>query len=339
MSRGQLKAADHVTLYIRMPTVENAGAMPKQTETREAQVRYWRHRLRSRAFKRELTALLRRELAVLAGERVKDVVDPKLIRSMIGDWNARMIDRRVLADLVIETGRRAGRQRSGAPLGTPLRRVLDPHLIADIDALVEEGFALSAETEEFVAAIMRQDLVRGLFTDIIFSAIVSFYRRVNPLFGAITMRVLEEQIKGFIRFFMPMLQRQAIAFILDPANQRVAADFARVIVQHLLDQPLPNGWAELAPGQRRRMEALIRHAAGSAKLDAVIRDATLAVWDDLYAMIRNKRVGDLVRIDAQAAWFAERCVEVILPALSRPHLMEFLAAEMARAASPAGQAG
>lgn len=313
--------------------------MPKQTETPEAQLRYWGRRLRSRAFKRELTALVRRELAVLAGERVKHVVDPKLIRAMIGEWNARMIDRTVLADLVIETGRHASRQRPGAPLGPPLRRVLDPQLIADIDALVREGFALSADTEEFVAAIMRQDLVRGLFTDVIFSAIVSFYRRVNPLFGAVTMRVLEEQIKGFIHFFMPMLQRQAIAFILDPANQRVAADFARVMFQQLLDQPLPNAWTELAPGQRRRMEGLIRHAAGSAKLDAAIRDAMLAVWDDLYAMICDKRVGDLVRIEKQAAWFAERCVEVILPALSRPHLMQFIAAEMARAASPPGQAG
>ncbi len=307
--------------------------MPKPTDTPGAQLRYWQRRLRSRAFKRDLTALVRRELAVLAGERVKDVVDPVLVRSLIGEWNTRMIDRIGLADLIIEASRRAGRQRRAVTL----RRMLDPQLIADIDALVQEGFALSADTEEFVAAIMRQDLVRGLFTDVIFSAIVSFYQRVNPLFGAITMRVLEEQIKGFIRFFMPMLQRQAIAFILNSDNQRVAADFTRVIVRHLLDQPLPNGWADLAPGQRRRMEALIRHAAGSARLDAAIREATLAAWDDLYGMIRDKRVGDLVRLEEQAPWFAERCVEVILPALSRTHILRFLAVEMARAASPAGQ--
>jgi hypothetical protein len=308
--------------------------MPKQRDTSGAQLRYWQRRLRSRAFKRELTALVRRELAVLAGERVKDVVDPELVRSMIDEWNARMIDRTVLADLIIEISRRAGRQRRSLPL----RSMLDAQLIAEIDTLVQEGFALSADTEEFVAAIMRQDLVRGLFTDVIFSAIVSFYQRVNPLFGAITMRVLEEQIKGFIRFFMPMLQRQAIGFILDTANQRVAADFVRVIVREVLEQPLPNGWADLAPGQRRRMEALIRQAAGSTKLDAAIREAMLAAWDDMYGTIRDRRVGELVRLEEQAPWFAERCVAVMLPALSRTSILRFLAAEMARAANPAGQA-
>jgi hypothetical protein len=309
--------------------------MPKQTDAPGVPLRYWQRRLRSGTFKRELASLVRRELAVLAGERIKDVVDPQLIRSMIGEWTTRMIDRPVWADLIIAASRRTSRQRRGVPL----RRVLDAQLVADIDALVQEGFAPSADTEELVAAIMRQDLVRGLFTDVIFSAIVSFYQRVNPLFGAITTRVLEEQIKGFIRLFMPMLQRQAIGFILDTANQRVAADFARVIVRELLEQPLPNGWTDLAPGQRRRLEALIRHAAGSAKLDTAIREATLAAWDDLYAMIRDKRVGDLVRLEEQAAWFAERCVEMLVPALSRTHILRFLAAEMARAPGPAGQSG
>ena len=308
--------------------------MSKQTDTPGAQLRYWQRRLRSTAFKREFTALVRRELAVLAGQRVKDVLDPELVRGMIREWDARMIDRAVLADLIIETSRGGSRQRRAVPL----RRLLDPQLVADIDALVQEGFALSADTEEMVAAIMRQDLVRGLFTDVIFSAIVSFYQRVNPLFGAITMRVLEEQIKGFIRLFMPVLQRQAIAFILDTNNQRVAADFARVIVRQLLEQPLPNGWADLPPGQRRRIEALIRHAAAGTKLDAAIRQATLAAWDDLYAMIDDKRVGDMVRLEEQAAWFAERCVEFILPALSRPHILRFVAAEMALAAGAPGDA-
>jgi hypothetical protein len=298
--------------------------MSTQTDTPGAQLRYWQRRLRSGAFKREFTALVRRELTALAGQRVKDLLDPELVRAMIREWDTRMLDRAVLADLIIEVSR----QRRGVPLS----RLLDPQLIADIDALAQEGFVLSADTEEFVAAIMRQDLVRGLFTDIIFSAIVSFYQRVNPLFGAITMRVLEEQIKGFIRFFMPALQRQAIAFILNTNNQRVAAEFARVIGRQLLEQPLPSGWADLTPGQRRKMETFIRHAAASRKLDAAIREAILVVWEDLYALIRDKRLGHLVRLEEQAAWFAERCVEFIVPALSRPHIVQFVATEMALAA-------
>jgi hypothetical protein len=292
-----------------------------------AEVRYWQRRLRSRAFKRELTALLRRELTALAGERVRDIVDTELVRSMIREWETRMIDRAQLAEVIIEGIRHSARRRRDEPL-----RRLDSQLIADVASLVREGFALSAAAEDAIAAMMRQEFVRRLFTDIIFSAIVSFYQRVNPLFGAVTVRVLEEQIKGFIRFFMPMLQQQATAFIISQANQRVAMDFIGVVVREILEQPLPSYLATITPAQRRRLETLIRDATASTKLEAVVREATLSAWDDLYAIIADKRVGDLLRVDEQAAWFAERCVEFVAPALARSHVVEFIAAQSALAA-------
>jgi hypothetical protein len=85
----------------------------------------------------------------------------------------------------------------------------------------------SSHTEEFVGDIMRQEFVRRLFTDSIFTSIVSFNQRINPFFGGLTMRVLEDQITGFIRLFMPMLIEQATAFAVSKDNQRIALDFAR----------------------------------------------------------------------------------------------------------------
>ena len=305
--------------------------MRQPSDKAGAAVRYWQRRVRSRPFKRELTALVRRELTALAGERVRDVLDVELVRSVIREWDTRMIDRARLAELIIEGMRHSARQQRGGPL-----RRLDPQLIADVEAVVRESVALSAGAEESIAAIMRQEFVRGLFTDIIFSAIVSFYQRVNPLFGAMTVRVLEEQIKGFIRLFMPMLQRQATAFIVNQANQRVAVEFVSVVVRQILEQPLPDYSAMITPAQRRKLEALIRHATASARLDSIVKEATLSAWDDLYAIIAGKRLGDLLRLEEQADWFAERCVEFVAPALARSHVVEFIAAEMAVAAKVRG---
>jgi hypothetical protein len=306
--------------------------MRRPTDQAQSNVQYWERRLRSAGFKRALTAVVQRELTALAHQRVKDVVDAELVGSMIREWDTRMIDRARLADLVVEGTRQAVHKRR-PKRG---RRLLDAELVADIDALVREGFVLSADAEDAIAAIMRQDFVRGLFTDIIFSAIVSFYQRVNPLFGAMTMRVLEEQIKGFIRFFMPMLQRQATAFIVNQANQRVAADFVSAVLRQLLEQPLPRYAETMTTEQRRKLEALIRDAMANAELEAVVRQATLAAWDDVYALIKEKRVGDLVRLEEQTGWFAERCIEFIVPALLRPHILEFLAVEMTAAARMTG---
>jgi hypothetical protein len=210
--------------------------------------------------------------------------------------------------------------------------LLDRQLVADIEALLTQPAERSAQAEEFVGNIMRQEFVRRLFTDIIFTAIVSFNQKVNPFFGALAMRVLEDQIKGFIRLFMPMLLEQATAFAISKNNQRMALDFARQIIRQLLAQPLRNYVMTTSPAQRKKVEAVIRKAVANAKLESAIREAAAVAWDDFYGAVRDQRVGDLVRLEAQAGWLAERCVAAILPVLARPHVGRLVAAELTLAA-------
>src|SRR5215468_6002276 len=53
---------------------------------------------------------------------------------------------------------------------------------------------------------------RDSLLELLDPALVSFYRRVDPLFGGLGVRVLEPQIKSFIGYFMPMVQGRVAAF-------------------------------------------------------------------------------------------------------------------------------
>jgi hypothetical protein len=298
--------------------------MPRKN-AKQSQDSYWEKRLGAKAFKHALADTIAGELRLLAKERVADVLDAERIRGAIREWDTRLIDRTRLADLVIQvhrhvTARLDGRQES-------LFDVIDRQLVADIETLLTDVTEDSARTEEFVGDLMQQEFVRSLFTDIIFTAIVSFNKKVNPFFGGLTMRVLEEQIKGFIRLFMPMLIEQATAFVVSADNQRIAVDFAREIIRQLLDQPLRNFAVAASPTQRKRVETVIRKAVTNAKLEVAIRQATIAAWDDFYSAVRNEPVGELIRLDAQASWLATQCVEALLPLLTRPGVLQLIASE------------
>lgn len=296
-----------------------------------AQDGYWAKRVRSAAFRRELTAVVAREIAALSTERVRDVIDPERVRKMIHESDRRFLDGDVVVDLVIEGNRSAAntlKKRGQSVLG-----LLDAQLVAGIEALLAEDISISRHAEEFVATLMRQEFVRRLFTDIIFTSIVSFYDKVNPLFGGVAMRALEDQIKAFIRLFMPMLEQQATAFAVSKENQRILIAFGRAMVRQLLDEPLPHYAGMISSGQRRKARALIRKAVENASLASLVRDITLAVWDDLYASIRNKRIRDLVQLEQHADWLAEQTAAVIIPTLSRPHIARFMASEIEGAAA------
>lgn len=304
--------------------------MPKQASRRVTDdERYWSKRLRSPAFRRALTQVIRTELRAFAAEPIKDVLDARRVHRLLSDWDGAMVNQAVLADLAVHGYRRF--QRRVQHRRESILEVLDTPLVAEIDALLEEDLELSADIEEFVATLMRQEFMRRLFTDIIFTSIASFYRRVNPLFGALTTRVLEEQIKSFIRLFLPAIQRQATAFALSEENQRILLDFTRSIVRQLLEEPLGQYAAMVSPRQQQKTEALIRTAVGNARLDAAVRTAMSAAWDDMYKTIGHRPVGEVVRLKEHSAWFAEQIVEMVLPALARPRVIRFVAAEMARA--------
>jgi hypothetical protein len=301
----------------------------------ERDERYWARRIRSPAFRRELGELITRELKGLSQERVRNVIDPDLVRRVIQEWDSKIINEQLVTDLVIAASGRVAtqlRKRSAS-----VRAAIDPPVAADIEALLQQRLRLSRRSEDLVSAIMRQEFVRRLFSDIIFTSIVAFHEKVNPVFGGITVRLLQEQIRGFINFFMPMLQKQAVAFAVTKDNQRILMDFVRAIVRHVLDEPLA-GYADFVSSwQQKRVSAVLRKAvadaAASGKLEQLIREMALAVWDGVYRDIRDKRVGDVLRLERRAGWLAQRCVDAIMPVLSRPAVVQFVAAEVALAAA------
>ena len=292
---------------------------------------YWEQRLGSAEFRRTLTDLIAAELRSLSRQTFGDVIDLDLTRAFIERGDEAMHPA-IVADLAIETQRLVG-ERLRAKRQS-LHGLLDGTLVADIEALLDDELVLSEHAEDFIARLMRREFMQNLFTDIIHTALVSFYSKVNPLFGAFTMRAMEDQIRGFIRLFIPRVQQQATEFIMDRSNQAIFADFSRAIVRELLHEPLPQLFAfATSTGDKERGARFVTHAATNPRLRALSREMSLAVWEGIHARLRDKRIGDVVRLTRHAEWFAARGVETIVPILERPQVRRFVAGELARAAA------
>ncbi len=304
--------------------------MPRKASRKNrSQAEYWQKRMRSAEFKRGLTRLLGEEIKSLSRKRVKYVVDRRLGCKVIQEWDFEIADNRAVVDLVIHAGRLIEKRLTEGK--RPLLALLDKELISAIDEILDEGIVLSEPMEHFIASMMRQEFVRSLFTELVHTSIVSFYKKVNPIFGAIAAKVLEDQIRGFIGLFMPMLVERATRFAVDKRNQAIFMDFGRSVMRRLLDEPLPHYFALVSRGQRRRAKVLITKALANQALRSQTRRAAVAVWDHLYKRVQDKRVGELLHLEEHSGWLAERATDAILSALSRPRALRFIAQESALA--------
>jgi hypothetical protein len=294
--------------------------------------RYGQQRGGSPGFRRALAAVIAGELRALARQRVGQVIDAAAVREVLAQLDIRLLRRDAAAEVAIAAGRRTARRLAGRR--DSLAELLDADLLAEIEATIDAGLEMSERGRDALAALMEREFVRGLFTDLIFTALVSFQRKANPLFGGLAVRALEEQIKSFIGLFMPMLQAQAIAFALDRANQRAVLDFARAVARQLLATPIGRYAGAATGASGDAVAALLRHAAANDRLAALARRAAVTAWDDLFAVLKSRRIGDLLRLDEHADWLAARIAAALLPLLQRPAIAAFIADEVDAFAAP-----
>jgi hypothetical protein len=286
---------------------------------------YWTRRVRSPGFRRELAAMLAGELRSLAQKKVGAVVDAKRVRRRIERREGRAIDQRVLAELIGEVGDAVVRELRKTHRSA--RDLMDDDVAGVVDALLEEAPIL-AHAEELITKVMQQELVRDVLTDVIHSSIVSFNERINPLFGGMAMMMLERQIKSFIGLFLPMVLEQATAFVIDRRNRELFADFARAIVRGLLEEPLPRLFPPPSTGSTKKSPDLVGALMRSPELGTLDRQMKLAVWNAVFARLRNRKVGDVLLLEENADRMAADAVELLLPFLLQPSVVGFLEREL-----------
>lgn len=298
--------------------------MPSRPPRARRRLTAWEKRVRSPQFRRRLEALIAEEIRWLAGQRVRDVLDARRIRRLLAARAESLLDPHAVTDLAVEINARVLKRLAATRQSA--RALLGPALLRAVDTLLAEDFIFSRQVERLIARLMQQEFVRGLFTDVVYSGIVSFNQRVNPFFGGLATSVFEEQIKSFIRMFMPMLLDQATAFATH--NQSVLAAFLRAVLHEVFDEPIGHLVAGAPAAQRGRVDALLREVLGGDEGGGALRDLTLGVWDDVYRRIANRRVGELLRLDREAVRLAARVADALIPVLARPSIADFLRAEM-----------
>lgn len=285
----------------------------------------------SPAFARELTALVAGELRALADLRFKDVIDPRLVRELI-ERSEDLLAIDAVTAVALGVRRRA-RQSVRKNRRSP-RTLLGEQFVRDVEDVLDGVARLTPQAEAFIDGMMQRELVQGLMTDLVYTAIVSFNRRVNPLFGNLALMAVDAQIKNFIRMFMPMLQRQATAFLVDRRNHALFADFARAAARQVLNEPLSQLVELFDRGSDADVEALTNKMARNPQVRRLIRDLALTLSETVFRELAGRRVGSVLRLDDHVDWLAPRLSAPLLAALQRAPIAAFIAREIERTTAP-----
>lgn len=288
----------------------------------------WLARLRSPQGRRALRAVVRDEIDAAGNQRLRDLVDERQVRAALAAWDPASLDAGAVAGAAVGVAermeKRMRRQRRS------LEDVAGAKVMDGVHALIDAELPNPEALEEILAQTLRQEFVRKLFAELIHSAILAFNKRVNPIFSGLTASILDDQIRSFIALGMPMLQEQAVAFALSRANQDFVVDLARGLIRAILAAPIADLVPATPAAQRHRVARLVENILASEQLRERAPALALEMWADVFAQVRDRRLGEFVDTASLAGALAEPIAELALALLGRPRVARLLSG----AASP-----
>ncbi len=267
--------------------------------------------------------MLSAEIESLSARPIRDLIDESVVRRSLAAFRPSMFDARILAGVAVHVSERVEKRLDRE--GRALDEILGPAVVERVGALLDEDLPDPGALGDVLAEVIRQDFARGLFAELIHSAIVSFNKRVNPLFGGLASAVLEDQIRAFIELGMPMLQEQAVAFVRSQGNQEFAVDLAKALLRGVLAEPLGDLIPRASAGQRKRLASLIVEVVESERFQGGAADTALRIWDDVYAPLRDRKLGDIVDTGGLAQALADPLAALLARALSCSPVAEMFA--------------
>jgi hypothetical protein len=234
------------------------------------------------------------------------MLDSRIVRDVIRHWDVRVADQAALAEVVIAANRRGGRRL--AAHRESLVDLLDPTFVAELERVIDTGLELTGRGRGFLTALIGERVrPRAVHRPDLHRARGVPAPRQPALGGWQCAARRSDQASSASS--CRCCRKQAVAFALDRANQRAVLDLTRAVARHLLAMPIRatrRRWPSRASAVRgaaaRGRDQSAPHRSRPARY--------LAAWDDVFANVKNRKIGDLLRVEGTPTGWpigASRC--------------------------------
>lgn len=283
-------------------------------------------RVQSREFKTALSRAMESEIRDVSKMKIGDYLDAGAVRNLVKHSNSFLLSQNNFTGL-IKTQVAALEDYFGKK-NISISEILDSKTKQKMSALMTEKYVMSDNAKEFVGKIIRSEFITGLFVNVIHVTLVSFYKKVNPIFGGITTAILENKIKAFIEVMIKVILDQAVSFVVSPANQENLARFSHTVIELLLKEKVIHFFEEMTAERRKKIYALAESVAFSKKIQAQAQEIFLKVFDDFYLSVKNQKAGDFFKLKGQEKTLAGDVADLVIPCLKHKPVVDFLVQEI-----------
>lgn len=157
---------------------------------------------------------------------------------------------------------------------------------------------LSPFVKNLIEKIFQKEIVGELFIDLIHLSIVSFYKKVNPILGGVASHMMDKQIRGFIRLFIPIVQKRAYEFVVLESNQRALMKLVHEVFMMIGQEPLETF---IQMGSSKKSTKKWRETVKNVKLSQAgkkyLSQVILSFLKKLHDSLADKKVNQVLSLN------------------------------------------
>lgn len=304
------------------------GIMAKKTKSFTGK-EYLQERVESKAFKKSLEKIIYKQIQKGLKLPIKDVLPYEIGRQFIDEFDVFMFNPASfiqIFQLFLQS-----LEYYFEDTNETLIDFLGQSSVKDIENILNEKYVMSENVERIVREVMHSDFIKSLFTEAVHLSIVSFYKKVNPIFGGMTAKVVEKQVKGLIKPLIKIVVDSAAEYVIRKENQQQLTEFLKNLMILIVNEPVENVFLEFSPRHRKKSETLLKNLAKNSTFEKKMRKIILYTYEYMYEQISTQKVELFIAKESQVKKLAYWGIEFLLVVIKQDEVISFLADELTEA--------
>ena len=243
--------------------------------------------------------------------RLQDIISLDELKEIIDDFSsAKLVPKKNLQRLIgfsLEMGSKIESKNNK----NSLKKALSPASLKALEDILDEPILLTDSSKEFIDKIVHSAFIKNLFSETIHVSIVSFYKKVNPLFGGLATSVLEKQIRGAIDFIIDKVLDVATLFIVSEKNMDRFSDFLKAVVLLSLEEPLNHYYKQLTPGHTKKIVHFLLELQMSSQFETWIKERVITAVELVYDEFGDEKIGTIIPYSEPVRKIVDKIADVL----------------------------
>lgn len=280
--------------------------------------------LKTKTFQSRLRKYIEDEISNTLNTPIEKIISKKSLESILNEISIKLLNTKNLSSLSLKFVESLDKKFKSKKI--ILQDLIHPDVLRTFDSIQAE-IVDHLISEEMLGHLLKSKLSYDVLVQIIHQTIVTFYKKINPLFGGLATQTLDKQIRAFIGIFIPQVQDRIKEFLMGYLDTEIIQNMLNQALEFTLNQNISSSFSKLTINKKEEIIQKVFKLLDNKEVQDQWQNLFNGLCMMCYENFKKEKLGSILHERKVISIFSKEITPLIMDRLKTKNTVEFLAQE------------